>query len=80
MYVFQAFQNLFQSLVRKHRVKGGYSHTNYSSCSVPDQMQGDFFCYKKTRLSHSPVKIDCMQFDRVFSAKVLGVTIRNNLK
>ena len=37
-------------------------------------------CLKKTPLSHGPIKIYGVQFERVSSAKVLGVKISNDLK
>ena len=37
-------------------------------------------CFKKTPPSYGPIKIDGVQFERVSSAKVLGVTISNDLK
>ena len=37
-------------------------------------------CFKKTPLSYCPIKIDGVEFERVSFAKVLGVTISNDLK
>ena len=37
-------------------------------------------CFNRSPSLHVPVEVDGLQFERVASAKVLGVTIRNDLK
>ena len=56
-----------------------WSHNNLFQLN-PTKCEELVVCFKTTPPSHGLIKIDGMQFERVSSAKVLGVTISNNLK
>ena len=55
------------------------SHNNLFQLS-PTKCKELVVCFKKTPLSHGPLKIDVVQFERPSSAKVLGVTVSTDLK
>ena len=56
-----------------------WSHNNLFQLN-PTKCKQLVVCFKKTPPSYGPIKIDGVQFERVSSAKVLGVTISNDFK
>ena len=56
-----------------------WSHYNLFQLN-PTKCKELAVCFQKTQPSYGPIKIDGVQFQRVSSAKVLGVTISNDLK
>ena len=56
-----------------------WSHSNHFQLN-PTKCKELIVCFQKIPPPYSPITIDGMQFQRVSSAKVLGVTISNDLK
>ena len=58
----------------------GSRQSHFQLVSQPTKCKELVVCFKKTPPSYGPIKIYGVQFERVSSAKVLGVTISNDLK
>ena len=56
-----------------------WSHNNLFQLN-PTKCKELVVCFQKTPPSYGPIKIDGVQFQKVSSAKVLGVTISNDLE
>ena len=80
MLTTQLFQRCCQSLRKAYYRKLSITFPDGLFQLNPTKCKELVVCFKKTPSSCDPIKIDGVRFEKLSSAKVLGVTISNDLK